>query len=231
MPLNYLIVGATGGIGSSLTKLLAKDGHRSCLLGRNPAKLEQLINTVHSEYPDAELKSIAFNLMGAQPQDYETLEQRLSDTWGHLDGLLWCAGSLGQQAPIGHLHPFQWWQNIQTNVFAPVFLTQLCLPLLEKSPCGGTILFPQPKAAFYQHAYRGAYGMSQGALTAFLQILSEELAGIQVRLLTCELPKVASGLIRAAYPGNQHAAEISAETAANQCYALLNETVAKEHVS
>ena len=81
----YLIVGASGGIGSALCEILAADGHQLVLAARREDPLRQLAGRVggHPICVDA-----------TDPADYEHAAQQAVERYGALDGVVNAVGSI-----------------------------------------------------------------------------------------------------------------------------------------
>jgi NAD(P)-dependent dehydrogenase (short-subunit alcohol dehydrogenase family) len=80
-----LILGASGGIGSSLARRLASEGARVFLAGRDGSRLRPLTE---------ETGGVAVTLDATQPTEVEAAASRVVEDVGHLDGLVNCVGSL-----------------------------------------------------------------------------------------------------------------------------------------
>jgi 3-oxoacyl-[acyl-carrier protein] reductase len=80
----YAIFGATGGIGSVLTKRLSEEGHIIYLLGRNEEKLERLSSELSQPYlvVDATEETLVAEAL-----------KKIVEKEGHLDGVVSLVGS------------------------------------------------------------------------------------------------------------------------------------------
>ena len=77
-----LIIGATGSIGSALSRKLAKDGNKVHIVGRNEGELKALANEIGSTFTVADVLT----------ENYS--EQVIKDVGENLDGLAFCVGSI-----------------------------------------------------------------------------------------------------------------------------------------
>ncbi len=135
----YLITGATSGIGLTLVEQLLDQGMNVIGIGRSRERCRQLKERLRKEYPGQHLDycladlSKQAEIRAAVGEITEILEH-----WGipTLDGLVNNAGT------------FTYWQTITpegfdtqwaVNHLAPFLLTELLLPLLQKSPAGRVI--------------------------------------------------------------------------------------------
>lgn len=83
--LSYVILGATGGVGSALCERLAASGAQLVLGGRDAERLEQLAQTTGSH---------PFTLDATAPAQVEACVQAAVERYGHIDGIANCVGSL-----------------------------------------------------------------------------------------------------------------------------------------
>lgn len=81
----YVILGATGGVGSVLCERLAASGAQLVLGGRDGQRLEQLAQRTGSH---------PFTLDATVPTQVEACAQAAVERYGRLDGIVNCVGSL-----------------------------------------------------------------------------------------------------------------------------------------
>ena len=125
MTKTILITGSTDGIGLETAKLLAADGHRLLLHGRNPAKLDKAADTLAAMRPGARVETYAADL--SRFGDVEALAKAVSARHSVLDALINNAGILktaDTRTPDGLDVRFA------VNTLAPYLLTKRLLPLL-----------------------------------------------------------------------------------------------------
>lgn len=134
-PSNFLIFGATGGVGSTLARGLRDAGHAVFLAGRDRARTEEL---------SAEL-SAPWALVEATEEDsVASCFERAASEFGHLSGVAHCVGSLLLKP--GHLTtPIEWDEVIATNLTSAFYVLRGAAPLLRKR--GGSLVFVSSAAA------------------------------------------------------------------------------------
>ena len=101
---------------------------------------------------------------------------------GGLDAVVLNASHLGP-SPQPELddYPMAELQRVyDVNVFAPLRLVQLALPLLEASPVGGRIVSVSSDAAVEAYPGWGGYGSSKAALEQLTRVLAVEQPGLRV---------------------------------------------------
>src|SRR5450631_1068956 len=91
-----LITGATSGLGRALALECARVGATVILSGRNQAKLERVYDEI--EALAAPRPAIAtLDLALATAVDYDRIAHTVGTEFGRLDGLMHCAGLLGER--------------------------------------------------------------------------------------------------------------------------------------
>lgn len=125
MSKTILITGATDGIGLELAKMLAADGHRLLLHGRNSEKLEKAASAMKGA-AGVETYSADFSRL----DEVRELARSVSAAHSHLDVLINNAGVLKVPDPIA---PNGLDIRFVVNTLAPYLLTQHLLPLMDAS--------------------------------------------------------------------------------------------------
>lgn len=166
-----LITGAASGIGASVAKACASHGATVILLDKQLKGLESIYDQIEQDsgvtpalYP--------LDLKGASVPDYQQLANTILEQFGRLDGVIHCAASLGQLAPVEHQDSKTWLETLHINLTAAYLLTQACLPLLKKQ-AGSRLIFTTD--SHKDKAYWGAYGISKAGIEALAGQLKDEL--------------------------------------------------------
>ncbi|PCH66066.1 MAG: YciK family oxidoreductase [Gammaproteobacteria bacterium] len=166
-----LVTGAGNGIGAAVAKSYAQHGATVILLDKKIPSLEQVYDDIiaagHSTpaiYP--------LDLKGASIPDYDELATKVHDNFGRLDGLVHCAASLGQLAPVQHQDPKIWLETVHINLTAAYLLTRSCLPLMQKFD-KASIIFTTDNHK--NTAYWAGYGISKAGIEALSKQLADEL--------------------------------------------------------
>lgn len=111
----YVITGGGSGIGRALALALANRGHSVLIIGRR----ESLLKDTSAQSPL--IHYLCADVSTSAGLDH--IENYLSDT-EHLDGLINNAGTLGPIEAITDIEPDAWINTLNTNLNAPLFLTQ-----------------------------------------------------------------------------------------------------------
>lgn len=186
-----LITGANKGIGLETARQLGKLGITVLLGARDAAKGKAAEAALRADGIEAR----ALKLDVTQAKDREAAVQFIDENFGKLDILVNNAGiATGEEWSGNHTSSTTagtLQQIFETNLFAPVALTQALLPLLRKSKgarivnlssiLGSLALHSDPKSPIY-NSKPFAYDASKTALNAFTVHLAHELrdSGIKV---------------------------------------------------
>lgn len=197
-----LVTGAGSGIGRTASVTFAQHGATVILLDQHINKLEEVYDEIESAgYPQPAIYPL--NLEGATPHDYAEMATVLENEFGHLDGILHNAATLGSITPIQHYETDMWFKVMQVNLNAPFLLTQACLGLLNKSK-DASIVFVSDECGRKGSAYWGAYGVSKFGLEGFMQILADEVENnTPIRVNSLDTGPIRSHMRATAYPGEK----------------------------
>lgn len=157
-----VIVGASGGIGSTLARILKAEGAKLVAIGRNAKRLNEFSN-----------KQYVCDLSNSEnvKKSTEKLKQDLSK----IDVLVHAAGVAGyknfEDITLGELN-----EAFEINTKAPFFMTQQLLPLLQKSK-HSLVLNIGSGAGTIPMKGRSLYCGTKFALRGMTLALSEEFEG------------------------------------------------------
>ena len=168
-----LITGASDGIGKALALHAASLGAQVILHGRSVPKLEKLYDTIE-DIEGAPRPSIAvMDLESANAESYTTLAQSIEAEFGRLDGLVLNASILGERYSIEQYDAVLWQKVMHVNVTSVFAMTQVFLPLLQKSE-DPSVIFTSSGVGRTGRAHWGAYAVSKFATEGLSQVLADE---------------------------------------------------------
>lgn len=172
-----LVTGASGGIGWELAKLFAADGFDVALVGRYPARLEELAQELEERSAvRAYVISKDLGVDGAARR----VVSALAEQGAHADVLVNSAG-FTQFGPVAESSPHRMDELMHVNMVALTSLTRLVLPgMLERG--WGRIVNLASNAAFQPGPLMAAYYASKAYVLSFSIALAEELRGTGVRV-------------------------------------------------
>lgn len=175
-----LVTGASDGIGREAAITYARYGAHVLLLGRNPEKLQAVIDEIAAlGLPPA--RKFMLDLESATPAGCQQLATEIANQVPYLNGVLHNAGILGNIAVMEQQDPVVWQQVMRVNIDATFFLTQALLPLLLRSN-NASLVFTTSSVGRKGRATWGAYSVSKFATEGMMQVLAEEHDCQQLRV-------------------------------------------------
>lgn len=172
-----LLTGATGGIGKATAHALLAGGASVMLVGRSAPALEALSGELQAlGSPASRLKWIPADITRAEDV---TRLARESDRLG-CNVVVHNAG-LPSFGALGELRPQDIAAVVQTNLLAPVLLTQALLPHLQSLPAAQVLFVGSALGSIGLPGF-SIYSASKFGVHGFAQALRRELAGSHVRV-------------------------------------------------
>lgn len=194
-----LITGASDGIGKALALEVARLGAQVILHGRSVPKLEKVYDQVEA-IDGAPRPSIAvLDLAAANAESYTTLASSIEDEFGQLDGLVHNASILGDRFSIEQYDAVMWQKVMHVNVTAAFAMTQVFLPLLQKSD-DASVIFTSSGVGRTGKAFWGAYAASKFATEGLSQVLADEHRHSSLRSNCINPGATRTNMRLAAYP-------------------------------
>lgn len=194
-----VITGATGGLGSLVTRELAAQGANLALLDRDPAKLINLTNSLGL----AESSILARTLDLLDPSETKSAAEAVAAKFGRIDILLhlvggWTGGKTILEAPADDL-TFMLNQHIWTSFH----VIQAFVPHLVRNGWGRVIMITSPFAA-RPNSKGGPYAIGKSGQEALMLTLSQELkdTGVTANLLQAKTIDIKREKISAPSPDN-----------------------------
>lgn len=152
----YLIIGASSGIGKELAGFLVRSGGK-------------VFGTYFSHEMTSDEASLEYHFLDVNNQEFNF--NFLPDS---LDGMVYCPGSINLK-PFHRITPHEFMQDYQLQVIGAIKSIQGVLPRLKKSGKASIVLFSTVavKAGFNFHSQVSA---SKGAIEGLTKALAAELA-------------------------------------------------------
>lgn len=151
---NYVIAGATSGIGLELAKLLYENGHSIWSISRS---LNHPISGINHISIDLSKETVSAGL--------------LPDT---ISGLAYCPGSINLK-PFHRITTEEWIVDLQVNLLGAVRLLQITIPAMKKSGNASVVLF-STVAVKTGMAFHASIAASKGAVEGLTRSLAAEWA-------------------------------------------------------
>lgn len=187
---NIIIIGATGGIGSALSRRLASAGHTIHAIGRDPARLAALTAEIGGTHAVADVTERA------------QFDAAVKAAGPSVSGLAYCVGSINLK-PVARITDEDVERDFRLNALGAFQAVQFALPALKASGNASVVLFSTVAVAqgFASHA---SIGMSKGAVEGLMLSLAAELAP-KIRV-NCVAPSLTKTPLAAALTGNDQMA-------------------------
>lgn len=154
---NIVLTGATGGIGSLLTKLLRAEGANLYLLGRDLSKLKALSSSYQTRFLHCDL---------TKRPERDLAISTILDSGIKTDLLINCAG-VGIYKKLANLTESDWYRSYELNVHTPFFLVKKLHPELTVNLGSCSAVHHQPE--------RSLYNSTKAALRSLTLCLAQEL--------------------------------------------------------
>ena len=179
----HLILGATGGIGSTLARTLSAQGARLVLAARKADALEALAS---------ELGATPVLIDATSPLDIERAVELTVSTYGRMDGAANCVGSLLLK-PAHLTRPEEFDDVLSVNLRSAFSLVRCATRVMmnNSEPAGGSIVLVASAAARIGLANHEAIAAAKGGVISLTLSAAASYAAKQVRV-NC----VAPGLVR-----------------------------------
>jgi len=171
---NILVVGATGGIGSELVKLLKSSGANLFITGRNENKLNQIALQHQIE------ESCCYAGDLTQKDNITQLNQKYFNRYTTIDFLINASG-IGIIKSSEQLTEEEFLQTLMLNVYSPFMIIKSFLPSMKETKKGLIIHVPGVlgKVPMLGSA---AYSASKYGLVGMLQSIREEIKRTEIRI-------------------------------------------------
>lgn len=172
------ITGAARGIGFASAKVFARAGATVLLGGRNLEKIEQAIDAIRQESPDAQLAPILCDV--ADEKNVKAAFRKIFSTYKRLDVLLANAGVLND-ALIGMVTTEQIREVFGVNTFGVLYCSQYASRLMSRTGAGSIILV---SSIIGTNGNKGqaVYSGSKAAVIGITKSLAKELAEQNIRI-------------------------------------------------
>lgn len=188
-----LITGGNKGLGLETAFQIGRSGHTVIITARDNDKLNQALSALRAEGIDchgyvADMSKEQDRIQLAEniKRDYKALDILINNAGIQIDFPAFMPGNSSESVSQQILR-----DTFEVNMFAPIHLTQLLLPLLKESKAGRIVNVSSIMASLTLHADSSspiygikllAYDASKTALNQFTVHLSEALKDTQVRV-------------------------------------------------
>jgi 3-oxoacyl-[acyl-carrier protein] reductase len=158
----FVVVGGTSGMGYAAARVLAADGARVALVGRNQASGDERAAALAAE-TGGEVRMFVGD--GSHPGEVEEAIAAAHAAFGRIDGLAVTAGPMLAQHYITETSDAEWQAYFDVHVMTTVRANRAVLPQLEAAG-GGTIVNTSAYSIHGQHGERIAYTAMKAAIAS-----------------------------------------------------------------
>lgn len=173
----YLILGATGGIGSALCERLASRGARLALAAKTQGKLDDLAGRLGTE-------SYLSVVDARQPGEIERFAEEAKDRFGRIDGLANLVGSIIlKPAHLTSDEDFE--ETLRLNLWSSFGAVRAAAKTMRQS--GGSVVLMSTAAAVAGIANHEAIAAAKGGVAALARSAASTYAPQNIRV-NCVAP-------------------------------------------
>jgi 3-oxoacyl-[acyl-carrier protein] reductase len=162
-----VITGGTGGIGSVIALLFAKEGAKVIIIDVDKKRIDALVKKIGNG-------SIGIKIDVRNPSQIKKAVSEIAIKFKKIDVLVNAAGI---QGPIGlfiDANLDDWTNNIKINLFGTANFCKAVLPLMIKRK-GGRIINFSGGGATFSRSHFSAYAVSKIGIVKFSEILADEV--------------------------------------------------------
>lgn len=181
MSKNFLITGAARGIGRGLTRHLLTSHHRVFLIDNDSTELKHTANLLSQSHSTNTFATYTCDLRSPEAIKSAVQEARPFFS-GHLDCLINNAaytGGVGGSS-LRDMTLEEWNKSIETNLTAPMLMTQACLDMLVAAR--GCVIHMSSTRAVMSEPDNEAYSTTKAGLLGMMQSMAVSLGKEGVRV-------------------------------------------------
>lgn len=169
-----IVTGSTSGMGRATAELFAREGAKVVVTGRNEDRAKEVVDKIKAEGNEAIY--VIVDMLNIN--DIKKIFDVTIETYGTVDILFNNAGMLSI-ATMDKLSLEEWDNTFKVNVTAPLYLTQLCAPIMKEKG-KGVVINTSSVAGAHGHHGMPAYVSSKHAIAGLTKSMAWEL-GPEIR--------------------------------------------------
>jgi len=198
----FVVLGATGAVGSELSRRLIKADHDVLLCGRDQESLQDL---------KEELSALTQTVEALEPESIAVCLERAVDEFGRVDGVVNCIGSVLLK-PAHLTSDAEWSQTLAVNLTSAFATVRSSVKVMGRS--GGSVVLISSAAAQIGLANHEAIAAAKAGIIGLTQSAAATYANRGIRVNA-----VAPGLIKSKMTRSLWQTE-AAESASSAMHAL-----------
>jgi NAD(P)-dependent dehydrogenase (short-subunit alcohol dehydrogenase family) len=171
-----LVTGSSHGMGKATARLLAQDGATVVIMGRREDKLQQALEELRAQAPDARIEAVV-----GDAAEESSARAALDKAYGVAERLDIIVSAVGKGAykPVLLLEEADMLDEYRAEVMTAFFMIRHGAPLMR---AGGSIVCVSSTAGTLPCAGLAPYAAAKAALEMFVKVAALELGGAQIRV-------------------------------------------------
>ena len=172
------VTGAGSGIGRAAAELLAREGVRVALVGRDEGELRDVEKAIRQAGGEALVVVADVSVA----EDVEAGVRQTVERWGRLDMVFANAGINGTWAPIDKITPDEWDQVMAVNLRGTYLTIHYAVPHLRRQ--GGSVVITASVngTRMFSNIGASAYATTKAGQVALAKMLALELSQDKIRV-------------------------------------------------
>ena len=193
---SFIVIGAYGGIGSVVSKILKENGANLLLAGKDASKLEALSNDLNAPF---------FNLDASDFSQVDSLIEFTIKTFGAIDGIVNCCGSLLLK-PAHITSEAEYFSVIQSNLTSSfATIRSGCKAMMGR---GGSVVLISSAAAKVGLANHEAIASAKAGIIGLTKSAAATYASKNIRV-NCVAPGLINTPLTKSITNNENALKAS----------------------
>ena len=165
-----LITGATGALGSAVTREFARSQAHLALTGRSSEKLTQL--TTEIDVPEERIVTMAADI--TRQEEVDDLVEAVIARFDAVDALLNIAGGWSGGKPVAETPVEKWDHMLDLNLRAAFLLSKAVIPYMARAGWG-RIVHISSKTAVKPRAKQAAYAIAKMGVITLTDVIAAEV--------------------------------------------------------
>lgn len=192
----FLVAGATSGMGRATSIKLSEQGANVCLIGRNEAKVKEVIKELNGEGHRYYIKDFA------QEGGYRDIFDDIVSDGKKIDGVVYTAG-IAKILPVNVLNKKNMDESMTTNLYS--FVEMVSEFSRKKYHDSASVVGISSISTLYPQKCQGVYVATKSAMNSIVTALSMELAEKDIRINTVMPSSTNTQMLHDAFEGKTEA--------------------------